>query len=144
MTARDRRSRAATVARRVAAATARSERRLHERVLVNIEVDYRCDDTFLFAYITDLSAMGIFIQTRDPHPPGTRLNLRFQPPGGPEMNVEGQVVWVNPHRPGNPESLNPGMGVQFVDLEPQQQERVLQLVRTFAYLDDDEEPLGNS
>jgi hypothetical protein len=57
------------------------ERREHRRVLVSMEVDYRCDNTFLFAYITDLSAMGIFIQTSAPHPPGTSLNLRFPTTG---------------------------------------------------------------
>jgi type IV pilus assembly protein PilZ len=121
------------------------DRRGHERVLVHIEVDYRCDDTFLFAYITDLSAMGIFIRTSTPHPPGTRLNLRFAPPGSPPIDVEGEVMWTNPHRPGRAENLNPGMGVQFVDLMPQQRDRVMSLVRTFAYLsDDDGEPKGNS
>jgi type IV pilus assembly protein PilZ len=121
------------------------ERRGHERLLVHIEVDYRCDDTFLFAYITDLSAMGIFIRTSMPHPPGTRLNLHFAPPGSAPIDVEGEVMWTNPHRPGRAENLNPGMGVQFVDLTPQQRDRVMGLVRTFAYLsDDDGEPKGNS
>jgi type IV pilus assembly protein PilZ len=120
------------------------DRRVHERVLVHIEVDYRCDDTFLFAYITDLSAVGIFIRTSLPHPPGTRLNLHFSPPGSPPIDVEGEVVWTNPYRP-DAENLNPGMGVQFVDLTPQQRDEVMGLVRTFAYLsDDDGEPMGNS
>jgi type IV pilus assembly protein PilZ len=120
------------------------DRREHERVLVHIEVDYRCDDTFLFAYITDVSAMGIFIRTAMPHPPGTRLNLHFAPPGGTTIDLEGEVVWTNPHRPGRPEN-NPGMGVQFVDLSPAQRDQVMNLVRTFAYLsDDDGEPMGNS
>jgi hypothetical protein len=35
--------------------------------------------------------------------------------------------------------------VQFVELTPQQRDRVMGLVRTFAYLsDDDGEPKGNS
>jgi type IV pilus assembly protein PilZ len=119
------------------------ERREHRRVLVSMEVDYRCDKTFLFAYITDLSAMGIFIQTSDPHPPGTLLNLRFQPPGGPQVDVEGRVIWVNP--PRKHDSINPGMGVQFVDLTPAQREQIKVLVRTFAYLSDDEDKVrGNS
>jgi type IV pilus assembly protein PilZ len=119
------------------------ERREHERVLVCLEVDYRCDDTFLFAYITDVSAMGIFIQTQEPLPPGTLLNLRFQPPGAPQINVEGRVIWVN--RPHGADSINPGMGVQFVDLTPAQREQILHLVRTFAYLsDEDEQVRGNS
>ena len=119
------------------------ERREHRRVLVSMEVDYRCDNTFLFAYITDLSAMGIFIQTSQPYPPGTLLNLRFQPPGGAQIDVEGRVIWVNP--PRKHDSINPGMGVQFVDLTPAQREQIKVLVRTFAYLSDDEDKVrGNS
>jgi type IV pilus assembly protein PilZ len=119
------------------------ERREHQRVLVSMEVDYRCDNTFLFAYITDLSAMGIFIQTNDPLPPGTSLNLRFQPAGGAQLDVEGRVIWVNP--PRKHDSINPGMGVQFVDLTPAQREQIKALVRTFAYLSDDEDKVrGNS
>jgi type IV pilus assembly protein PilZ len=119
------------------------ERREHRRVMVSMEVDYSCDNTFLFAYITDLSAMGIFIQTSAPHPPGTSLNLRFQPAGGPQLDVEGRVIWVNPAR--KHDSINPGMGVQFVDLTPAQREQIKALVRTFAYLSDDEDKVrGNS
>jgi hypothetical protein len=38
------------------------------------------------------------------------------------------------------------MGIQFVDLTQRQREQLLRLVRTFAYLNDDDEgkPVGNS
>jgi type IV pilus assembly protein PilZ len=127
-----------------------ADRRVHERVLVDIEVDYRADDTFLFAYITDISAMGIFVRTNSPEPTGTRLNLRFSTPteGGSElMEVEGEVIWINPPRPGDSDHRQPGMGIQFADLTPRQREQVMRMVRTFAYLSDDEEgsgPVGNS
>jgi type IV pilus assembly protein PilZ len=119
------------------------ERREHERVAMCLEVDYRCDDTFLFAYITDMSAMGIFIQTTTPKAPGTLLNLRFRTPDGSRMDVDGRVIWVN--QPHGADSINPGMGVQFVDLTPAQRDLIQGLVRTFAYLSDDEEKVrGNS
>jgi type IV pilus assembly protein PilZ len=121
-----------------------ADRRTHARVTVDIEVDYKSADNFLFAYITDISAMGIFIRTNAPEPPGTRLNLSFAPPGGPRLNLEGRVMWVNPYRPGSYDNINPGMGVQFVDLSAEQREQIVNLVRTFAYLSDDEEPKGNS
>ena len=54
-----------------------ADRRVHTRVMVDIEVDYKSADNFLFAYITDISAMGIFIRTDAPEPPGTVINLRF-------------------------------------------------------------------
>jgi type IV pilus assembly protein PilZ len=121
------------------------ERRIHERVAVCLEVDYRCDDTFLFAYITDMSAMGIFIQTTAPKPAGTLLNLRFRIAEGKRLDVDGRVIWVN--QPHGKDSINPGMGVQFVDLTPVQRDQILGLVRTFAYLsdeDDDGKVRGNS
>jgi type IV pilus assembly protein PilZ len=118
-----------------------ADRRQFERILVDLEVDYRCEDTFLFAYITDISAMGIFIQTRSPEPPGTRLNLRFNVPGQQtgSFELEGEVIWINPYRPGDRENLNPGMGIRFTDLTPQDRERLTELVKTFAYLDDEDE-----
>ena len=118
-----------------------ADRRQYERVLVDWSVDYRGSDTFLFAYISDISAMGIFVRTPTPEPAGTRLNLRFSPPGGPPMEVEAQVIWVNPPRDDGDTSRQPGMGLQFVDLTPLQRDQVLRLVRTFAYLpDEDGEP----
>jgi len=118
------------------------DRRQHERVAVGWSVDYRADDTFLFAYISDISAMGIFVRTPRPEPPGTRLNLRFSPPGGPTLELEGQVIWINPPRDDDAPGRQPGMGIQFVDLDPGQRDQILRLVRTFAYLDDEAERLG--
>jgi len=119
------------------------ERREHERVAVCLEVDYRSDDTFLFAYITDMSAMGIFIQTMTPKPAGTLLNLRFRTKDGKRLDVHGRVIWIN--QPRGADRINPGMGVQFVDLTAGEREQIMAMVRTFAYLSDDEEKIrGNS
>jgi type IV pilus assembly protein PilZ len=118
------------------------DRRQWERIFVDLEVDYRSDDTFLFAYITDISQMGIFVRTLTPEPPGTRLNLRFCPPGLGVLECEGVVIWINPYRPGDRENLNPGMGIRFVDLEREQRDRLRQLVRTFAYLSDESDGDG--
>lgn len=57
-----------------------AERRRSHRLIVDLEVDYQCEDNYLFAYICDISSTGIFVRTTAPHPPGTRLNLRFAPP----------------------------------------------------------------
>ncbi len=115
-----------------------ADRRQWERVLVDLEVDYRSEETFLFAYISDISAMGIFVRTVSPESPGTRLNLRFSPPSIGPIEVEGVVIWVNPYRPGDRENLHPGMGVQFVDMTGEQRDQIRMLVRTFAFLGDDE------
>lgn len=120
------------------------DRRQHERVIVSLQVDYRAADTFLFAYIADLSEMGIFIRTNAPHAPGTKLNLSFAPPGQPRLDLEGRVIWVNPPLHNGEPGRNPGMGVQFVDLTVQQRDRLMHLVKTFAYLGEGDTPRGNS
>jgi uncharacterized protein (TIGR02266 family) len=111
-----------------------SDRRAAPRVLVDLEVDYALEDNYLFAYITDISATGIFVRTTTPESPGTHLNLRFTPDDSGPIEVEGEVIWINPYRPGAPDNLHPGMGVRFVDLDDEVRDRLLELVRRFAYL----------
>jgi uncharacterized protein (TIGR02266 family) len=115
-------------------AVAADDRRAATRVLVDLVVDYASEDNYLFAYITDISATGIFIRTTAPEPRGTHLNLRFKLDGGIAIAVEGEVIWVNPYRPGAPDNLHPGMGVQFVDLDDDIRVRLIELIRRFAYL----------
>lgn len=106
-----------------------AERRRAPRVLLNLEVDYASEDNFLFAYITDISATGIFVRTTSPEQPGTHLNLKFG-----ALEVEGEVIWVNPYRPGAPDNLHPGMGIRFVGLDDEVRGELLELIRRFAYL----------
>ena len=111
------------------------ERRRARRVQVALEVNYRSADTFLFAYITDLSLLGIFVRTEAPSPPGTRLTLRFTPTAHPAtMELEGQVIWINPVRADHEGGRNPGMGIRFIGVTDVQRERLVELVRTVAYL----------
>ena len=112
------------------------DRRESPRVFVGLEVDYGEQDNYLFAYIRDISATGIFIKTQTPEAAGTQLNLRFTPTdGGEQLDLEGEVIWVNEYRPGDPASLNPGMGVRFMRLNKEQRDRLDHFVKTFAYLD---------
>lgn len=115
------------------------ERRQWERVFVDLEVDYGNQDNFLFAYIRDISATGIFVRTNAPEPPGTRLNLRFTPKGASApFALEGEVIWINAYRPGQPDNLHPGMGIRFIGLTDDERGRLSELIKTFAYLSDEE------
>ena len=111
------------------------DRRGQPRYDTSIEVDCRSGENFLFAYITNISEMGIFLRSDDPLPIGTRLALRFMH-GGKELSLNGEVVWINPVRAVG-DNPNPGMGVRFIDLDPEAREDLVQLVRTIAYLQDE-------
>ena len=121
----------------VPVAIADTDRRRAPRVLVALEVDYASEDNYLFAYITDISATGIFVRTTTPELAGTQLNLRFSSEGrgGPDaFEIEGEVIWVNPYRPGAPDNLHPGMGIRFVGIDEEVRGRLITLIRRFAYL----------
>ena len=116
-----------------------AERRRSPRVLVDLEVDFASEDNYLFAYITDISitdisVTGIFVRTTSPESPGTHLNLRFSPDDSGPIELEGEVIWVNPYRPGTPDNLHPGMGIRFAWLDDEHRDRLLGLIRRFAYL----------
>jgi type IV pilus assembly protein PilZ len=113
-----------------------SERREHTRYETSVAVDYASGETFLFAYLKNISAMGIFIRTNEPLNVGTTLRLRFHVDEGDPLVLDGEVTWINPFRP-NGENLNPGMGVRFTELTRERREQVVALVRTVAYLRDD-------
>jgi type IV pilus assembly protein PilZ len=113
-----------------------SERREHTRYETSIAVDYASGETFLFAYLKNISAMGIFIRTNEPLAIGTHLRLRFHVDEDDPLVLDGEVTWINPFRP-NGENLNPGMGVRFTELTRERREQVVALVRTVAYLRDD-------
>jgi type IV pilus assembly protein PilZ len=109
------------------------ERRSYDRFDVEWAVDCVADDTFLYASISNISAMGIFVRTTDPASVGTRLMLAFEPPGYESFKLEGQVAWINAVRPDG-DNPNPGMGVRFVNLRPEDRERLVEVIRTIAYV----------
>jgi type IV pilus assembly protein PilZ len=114
-----------------------AERREHQRFDTSIAVDYASGDTFLFAYLQNISEMGIFIRTDHPASIGTRLRLRFHAdPDDEPLTLDGVVTWINPLRASG-DNLNPGMGVRFMELSPDKREQVVSLVRTVAYLNDE-------
>jgi type IV pilus assembly protein PilZ len=113
-----------------------AERRGAERVEVIWSVDCETEDTFLYASITNISEMGIFVATDQPLEVGTLLTLRFCPPGAAESFVlEGVVQWVNPIRV-LAENPNPGMGIRFVTLTAEERERIVDVIHTIAYVRD--------
>lgn len=113
------------------------ERRSYERFPTRLQVDYRTGENFLFSYIENISEVGIFIRSDEPLSVGSELHLRFEH-DGTQLELEGVVMWVNPLKPEG-ENLNPGMGVEFKNLSTDDREQLVEIVRTVAYLDNDEQ-----
>jgi type IV pilus assembly protein PilZ len=79
--------------------------------------------------------LGIFVQTLEPLEVGTSVMLRFSTPGtATAFALKGAVQWINPVRVLD--NRNPGMGILFVDITPEDRERLVEAVRTIAYVRD--------
>jgi type IV pilus assembly protein PilZ len=124
------------------------ERRESGRYDVTWPVDCRAEDTFLYAAITNISAMGIFVRTNKPLEIGRELILRFAPTPLVERDrlsqepfeefvLRGAVQWINRDANGSP---NPGMGIRFIELSADDRERIVEVIHTIAYLR--EEPVA--
>ena len=84
------------------------ERRQAQRLPYRGEIEFWIDSIQDAGYYTDISTIGIYIETLNPAEPGKRCRMRFTIPGYPEtIEAEGIVVWNN---------VPMGMGVEFVSL----------------------------
>jgi uncharacterized protein (TIGR02266 family) len=99
------------------------DRRASERVRINRE--FASVERFIAEYAADISRDGCFIRSRHPLPVGTEVELYFTVI---ESDLElikgvGEVVRVIPA-----EEEGAGMGVRFVELESDADERIRALI----------------
>ena len=121
-----------------------ASRRAEERLEVRWAVDCASEETFLYAYITNVSSLGLFVRTEHPLPVGTKVKLMFEPAGCGAFELQGVVAWINPLQvPGVQEhSPNPGMGVRFLDLALEDRERLVDAIHTIAYVRGEEDQIN--
>ena len=70
----------------------------------------------------DLSVGGVFVETADLLEVGDPVVLTFPQPEGKQLVVNGRVRWVTPF--GTVSDPTPGMGIEFVGVDPQKRERI--------------------
>lgn len=100
----------------------REDGRDHQRVPVQLLVDYRSEGNYLFDFCRDLGTGGVFIETTKPLSHGSVVELTFTLPDSKEtLEAKGRVIWVQTAIPDK--GLTAGMGVQFEEFT--QEQRVL-------------------
>jgi len=84
---------------------------------------------FTYYLSSDISAGGMFLQTQEPLPKGTPLDLQFSLPNRNQpLKFQAEVVRVVPPSPDSP--LPSGMGIRFVNLA----EDIRRQIREFVEL----------
>ncbi len=79
-----------------------------------IRVKYTEVEQFVEHFATNISAGGIFIQSRKTYPVGTTLRFEIRLKSGEAvLRGKGQVVWLREAVPAGDKPVVPGMGVRF-------------------------------
>jgi uncharacterized protein (TIGR02266 family) len=92
--------------------------RNNSRVPLQTQVDLSSDSNVFTGFSTNLSEGGVFVATLRVLPVGTPVDLTFSLPGKVRISVHGEVRWVREIDDRTPDVF-PGLGVRFVDLEPE-------------------------
>ena len=102
-------------------------RRASPRLSLTAEVDLSSDTNFFSGFSTDIAAGGLFIASLTPLEVGTVVTMKFSLPDGTEITTSGDVRWVRVFDERCPQML-PGMGIQFVDLNPNAKAAIEQFI----------------
>jgi uncharacterized protein (TIGR02266 family) len=106
-----------------------SHSRSHPRAPLAIKVHCTTGDGKHFDSLTGgVGGGGLFIESSTPLAPGTELTVEFALPDRPnqKFSTRAKVAWTR----SKPERylLFPGMGIQFTDIDPEAQTRLIDLV----------------
>lgn len=98
----------------------------HEGTLV---IGFQGGGEFLWEFSKNISAGGVFVATFHPLPLYSRLGLKIVLPDGEVLDVGGEVVHIV-----SPEDRrgDPGMGLQFIDMEVETQQRIQAYIDSLA------------
>ena len=99
------------------------EKRSSPRVSANLLIDFSMDEenVFLFFVTSDISKAGVFIDTEDPLPVGTNIDMiishfdKSSDDAAKQLVLRGEVIQT--HSKSDPKTgKGPGMGVKWLDL----------------------------
>ena len=93
-----------------------SQARNHRRIPVRTEITLESENNFFTGFSADLSEGGVFVATGNLLTVGQEVDLELMLPGTATVRVHGLVRWVREPDPKNP-SLQPGMGIEFLNLD---------------------------
>jgi type IV pilus assembly protein PilZ len=103
------------------------ERRSSPRADVVVQVNYQTVDALFSEFASNINEGGIFVETENPQPIGTAVELEFKLPGSDQpVEVVGRVVRTTEE--GECSQVG-GMGIEFEDLSAEARQRIDEIIR---------------
>jgi uncharacterized protein (TIGR02266 family) len=110
-------------AARTGGARGHANQRQAPRINLEVDVTFESEHNFYTGFLENLSSGGLFVATHDIRRIGDTVEVRFTLPGRAEpVTATARVRWIREY--GNSPDAAPGMGLQFVDLDPAVQKEI--------------------
>lgn len=98
-----------------------------------IRVSFKSESDFFRAYIGNLAKGGLFVKTGKVLPVDTLLNVEFTlPDSNHVIHTTGKVVWTRSKKKSS-DKIPPGMGIQFIDINPEDEKLVKKYIESFKF-----------
>lgn len=107
------------------------DQRQHDRVSRTFRVSYPSPGSLRNYFLSNIGSGGVFIPSNEPFTRGARFDLRILLPDEQSpLDVYCEVVWSqNEQRTINDRTYPPGMGIKFLNLSPEGQKRITDILR---------------
>ncbi len=104
------------------------EKRSDERVITEIKLKFKSANGFVQKYTEDISKGGVFIKTDKPLPFDTKVKVLLELPDSGQIELDGRVVYILRKDEAKAMMRSPGMGIQFVNVSPEINKRLEDLI----------------
>ena len=98
-----------------------------------VKMSFESESDFFRAYIGNLAKGGLFVKTGKIFPVDTLLNVEFSLPNSNQViHTTGKVVWTR-SKDKSSEKIPPGMGIQFIDINPEDEKLLKKYIESFKF-----------
>jgi len=105
------------------------QRRSARRFPIKVEVNYTSEHNFYTGFLENLSSGGLFVATHEPVVIGDLIDVTFSVPGlNRSCTAACEVRWLREYNPLHTDT-EPGMGVKFVQIDPEAQAAIELFIR---------------
>lgn len=106
---------------------------LETKVSGTVKISFKSESDFFRAYIGNLAKGGLFVKTGKILPVDTLLNVEFSLPNRNQViHTTGKVVWTR-SKDKSSEKIPPGMGIQFIDINPEDEKLLKKYIESFKF-----------
>jgi uncharacterized protein (TIGR02266 family) len=106
-------------------------RRKHVRVALCNKVYVTCNGMASELYTVNVSAGGMYINTKDPFPVGSKVVISFPLKAGSHIHLKGVVANIK----GEIGKLPPGMGIEFKEVGDEERKKLRDFVKNASAQD---------